>query len=274
MAGIIGTELLSEVQARCDDPENAAPDADWQAEARIAADFGLLVLLGSDRDRTVTRTPFGDAWVATVDFSAARAGGRPPIPGPGRYDVDFFPLTKRPTFPIFALTGPTVASIRQGGWNLERGFGQPDPNPVTQVEMRSILRDGTIVSVQTETGERWALPALRVSEPGSHRAITDQLLAAMATRSAPWQVRPLGQDDLRPDAHVDAGAESHIWDQDASGPGGSGWLSGQPAVGRVERSGVRCAAGGKMRRPVCRVCRVWRSAWLLHCRRHPVSALR
>ena len=167
VSGVVGTESLSGVQARCDDPSDPAPDADWQAEARIAADFGLLVLTGTGIDHIVTRTPFGDAWAARVGSSesVARADGRWPLPGPGKYEVDFFPLTKPPTFPIFALTGPNIAAVRQGGWNLELGFGQPSPNAVTQVEMRSTLRDGTTVSVQTATGERWSLPALHVSDP-------------------------------------------------------------------------------------------------------------
>ena len=196
VAGVVGTELLSEVQARCDNVSDPAPYADWLAEARIAADFGLLVLKRTSSDPVVTRTAFGDAWAAAVDSSESvgRADGRWPLPGPGKYDVDFFPMTKRPAFPIFAMTGPTVAAVRQGGWNLDLGFGRPSPNPVTQVEMRSTLRDGTTVSVQTETGERWALPALRVSDLSSHRAITEQLLLAMNDRSAPWQVRPVQVD--------------------------------------------------------------------------------
>lgn len=211
VSGTTGTELLSEVQARCDDPVGKAPDADWQTEARIAADFGLLVLAGTGSDMTVARTPFGDAWAATVDPSKplARVEDRWPLPGPGKFDVDFFPLTKRPTFPVFAVTGPAVASIRQSGWNLDLGFGQPGPNPVTDVEMRSTLHDGTAVSVQTATGERWALPALRLSDVSSYRSIAEQLLAAMADRSAPWQVRPLDVDGTRHeilvlDLHSDA----------------------------------------------------------------------
>ena len=197
--GTIGTELLSAVQMRCDDPQDPAPNADWQTEALIAADYGLLVLTGADSDQTVTRTKFGDAWAATLDPTdpLARVKDRWPLPGPGKFEVEYFPLTKRPTFPVFALTGPTVASIRQGGWNLDLGFGQPGPNPVTQVEMRSTLRDGTFVSVQTETGERWALPALRVSDLRRHGVITERLLAAIADRSAPWQVRPVDVDGTR-----------------------------------------------------------------------------
>lgn len=68
--------------------------------------------------------------------------------------------------------------------------------------MRSTLRDGTLVSVQTANGERWALPALRVSDLGRYRAITDRLLAAMADRLAPWQVRPLDVDGLSHDILV------------------------------------------------------------------------
>lgn len=191
VAGVIGTESLSDVQARCDDLSDPAPDADWLAEARIAADFGWLMLTEKGGDQTVTRTPFGDAWAATVASSetAARADGRWPLPGPGKYEVNFFPLTRRPAFPIFAPTGPTVAAVRQGGWNVDLRFGQPGPNPVTQVEMRSTLQDGTTVSVQTESGQPWALPALHVSDLRSHRAITKELLSAMSNRSAPWQVR-------------------------------------------------------------------------------------
>lgn len=198
VSGVIGTELLSDVPVRCDDPQDPAPDTDWQTEARIAADFGLLVLTGAGNDQTVTRTQFGDAWAATLDPAdpLARVEDRWPLPGPGKFEVEFFPLT-RPTFPVFALTGPTVASIRPGGWNLDLGFGQPGPNPVTQVEMRSTLRDGTFVSVQTATGERWALPALRVSDLSRHGAISERLLTAMADRSAPWQVRPLDVDGTR-----------------------------------------------------------------------------
>lgn len=199
VSGTTGTELLSDVQARCDDPEDPAPDADWQTEARIAADFGLFVLAGTGSDQTVARTQFGDAWAATFDPSdpLARVEDRWPLPGPGKCDVDFFPLTKRPTFSVFALTGPTVASIGQGSWNLDLGFGQPGPNPVTEVEMRSTLRDGTPVSVQTATGDRYALPALCLSDVSSYRSIAERLLAAMADRSAPWQVRPLDVDGTR-----------------------------------------------------------------------------
>ncbi len=196
VSGVIGTELLSEVQARCDDFNDPAPDGDWQTEARIAADFGLLVLTGSGDDCTVTRTPFGDRWAATFDSSdpLATVDERWPLPGPGKFDVEFFPLTKRPTFPIFALTGPTVGSVRQGGWGLDLGFGQQGLNPVTEVEMRSVLIDGTPVSVQTATGERWALPALRLSDPSMYRAIAERLLAAMVDCSAPWQVRTVPID--------------------------------------------------------------------------------
>ncbi len=180
VSGITGTELLSDVQVRGEDPQDPAPDPDWQTEARIAADFGLLVLTGAGNDQTVTRTQFGDAWAATFDPTdpVARVHDRWPLPGPAEFEVEFFPLTERPTFPVFALTGPTVASIRQGGWNLDLGFGEPGPNPVTQVEMRSTLRDGTSVSVQTATGERWGLPALRVSDLSRHVVITERLLAA------------------------------------------------------------------------------------------------
>jgi len=199
VSGIIGTELLSDVQVRCDDRLDPAPDADWQTEARIAADFGLLVLTGDGNEQTVSRTQFGAVWAATLDPTDPLAGvkDRWPLPGPGKFGVEFFPLTKRPTFPVFAFTGPAVASIRQGGWNLDLGFGQPGPNPVTEVEMRSTLRDGTFVSVQTATGKRWALPALRVSDPSRQAAITERLLAAVADRSAPWQVRPLHVDGTR-----------------------------------------------------------------------------
>lgn len=54
VAGVVGTQLLSEMQARCDDVSDPAPDADWPAEARIAADFGLLVLTGTTSDQVVT----------------------------------------------------------------------------------------------------------------------------------------------------------------------------------------------------------------------------
>lgn len=196
VSGVIGTELLSEVQARCDDLNGPAPDSDWQTEARIAADFGLLVLTGAGDDCTITRTPFGGQWAATIDPSdpLARVDHRWPLPGPGKFDVEFFPLTKRPTFPIFALTGPTVGSVRQGGWNLDLGFGQQQLNPVTEVEMRSVLVDGTPVSVQTAAGERWALPALRLSDPSMYRAVAERLLEALADRSAPWQVRHISID--------------------------------------------------------------------------------
>ena len=197
--GTTGTELLSAVQERCDDLEDRAPDADWQAEARTAADCGVLVLAGTGSDQTVTRTQFGDVWVAPFDPSdpLARVEDRWPLPGPGNFEVEFFPLTRRPTFPVFALTGPTVASIRQGVWNLQLGFGQPQKNPVTEVEMRSTLHDGTLVSVQTATGDRYALPALRLSDVSGYRLVAERLLAAIADRSAPWQVRPLDVDGTR-----------------------------------------------------------------------------
>ena len=35
-----------------------------------------------------------------------------------------------------------MSEIRQGGWILEHGFACLDPNPVTDVEMRSVLVDG------------------------------------------------------------------------------------------------------------------------------------
>ena len=40
VSGVIGSESLSDVQARCDDLSYPAPDSDWPAEARIAADLG------------------------------------------------------------------------------------------------------------------------------------------------------------------------------------------------------------------------------------------
>lgn len=201
VSGIIGTQLLSDVQARCDDSQDPAPDADWHTEARIAADLGLIVLTGAGRDMTVTRTHFGDVWAATLDSAnpLARVDHRWPLPGPGKFEVEFFPLVKRPTFPILALSGPAVVAIRQGGWNMHLGFGRPASNPITEVEMRSTLGDGTTVSVQTAVGERWALPALRLADLGDYPAIAQRLLAAMADRSAPWQVRPLDIDGIRHD---------------------------------------------------------------------------
>ncbi len=195
MCGTTATERLSDVQARCDDPQDPSPHADWQTEALIAADLGLLVLTGNDADRTVTRTEFGDAWAATFDPSDlfAKVPDRWPLPGPGKFEVDYFPLTKRPDFSVFALTGPAVASVHQGGWNLVNGFGQPEPNPVSAVEMHSTLDDGTKISVQSADGDISALP-LHLADPSTHHAVIEQLTAATIAKSAPWQIRPLDVD--------------------------------------------------------------------------------
>lgn len=189
--GVIGTERLVDAQARLDDPDDPAPTADWRIEAAIAADFGLLVQAGSGEYQTVTRTVFGDAWAAAFGPGdpSARNEGRWPLPGPGKFEVLFFPLTQQPAFSVFALSGPTVATIRQGGWNRARGFGQPAPNPVTDVEMRSTLHDGTDVSVQSAVGDRVALPALHLSDVKAHRLITERLLTALTDRAAPWRVQ-------------------------------------------------------------------------------------
>ena len=201
--GISGTERLSDARARLDDPADPAPAGDWHTEARIAADWGLLVLAGDGGQLTVSRTEFGDAWAATFDPADpfAKNDGRWPLPGPGKFDVWYYPLIKRPAFSVFALAGPTVVSIRQGGWNLDRGFGQPAPNPVTEVEMRSTRMDGTEVSVQS-AAERTALPALHLSTMKAYRSVIEQLLAALDDRSAPWQVRALDVDGVKCDVLV------------------------------------------------------------------------
>ena len=48
--------------------------------------------------------------------------------------------------------------------------------------MRSALHDGTQVSVQKAAGDRYVLPALRLSDISSYQFVTERLLAAMADR--------------------------------------------------------------------------------------------
>ena len=204
---VMGTsevELLSNVQARCDDPQDPAPDADWQTEARVAADYGLLVLAGAGAEQSVARTKFGDTWAESFGCSdpLSGAGAAWPLPGPGKFDVHFFPLPARPPFPLFALTGPAVDAVRQGGWNLERGLGKAGLNPITQVEMRSTLHNGTWVTVLAETGDRVWISGLRLAENSRYEQISKRLLAAIADRATPWEVRALDVDGERRDILV------------------------------------------------------------------------
>lgn len=112
------------------------------------------------------------------------------LPGPGRFDVEFYPLTHRPAFPVLALTGPDVATTRQGGWNQEHGFTRPQPNPVIEVEMRSTLHDGAAVSVKSSSNTEWVpLSALHLSNPTNFMSVADRLRSALAAETAPWQTK-------------------------------------------------------------------------------------
>lgn len=189
-------EPLFDVVARLDGPDGLPNRFDLATqEARVAASFGVLTIAGTGHQQTVTRTAYGDAWSAGRDAAGRRTDGSRtwPRPGRGRFDILFHPLTQRPSFPVFALTGPVVTAIRQGGWNLERGFGESPPNPVSEVEMRGTLIDGTEVSVQSASG-RSALPAVRLSDPEAYLPVQEQLMAAMIHCSAPWQIRSVDVD--------------------------------------------------------------------------------
>lgn len=116
--------------------------------------------------------------------------------------MQFFPLPTRPTFPVFTLTGAGLDAVRQGGWKLERGLGTGGPNPVTQVEVRSTLHDGTWVTVVAETGDREWIHGLRLAANSRYELIFTRLLAAIGDRAAPWELRALEVDGERRDILV------------------------------------------------------------------------
>jgi len=205
---VTGTQRLADVRARIDDADDPVPEDEWQAEVRMAVNFGLVTVSGpgSGDDRTARRTPFGDAWAA-LDRSAKRRGPWC-LPGPGRFEVLFYPVPRRPEFPVFAATGPAVEATRQGCWNLVGGNTGAEPNPMTEVEMVSARRDGGTFSVWSTVDDPM-LSALHLAKHDDARAVLDRVESALAERAAPWRVTPLTVDgtprealvlDLRSDA--------------------------------------------------------------------------
>lgn len=192
VTAVTDPERLCDAVARLPGPTSRRPSSKWETVVRQAKVFGLLDLDGDGQDPILRRTAFGDAWAAdraTHGVGDDERGPRP-LPGPGLFDVEFYPLTQRPAFPVFALTGPDVATTRQGGWNQEHGFIRPRPNPVIEVEMRSTLHNGTAVSVQSSANTEWVpLSALHLSNPTDFMSIADRLRSALATTTAPWQTR-------------------------------------------------------------------------------------
>ena len=192
-----GPERLSRVAARLGDCDSEADPsaAGWASAVAIAEAWGLLTVSGPGDDPTLTRTVFGDAWAAQHDLS-----GRPLQedqawpPGPGRFALLSYPLTRRPLFPVLALTGPAVSEIRQGIWNVEYGFGRWVPNPVTDVEMHSSLLDGTGVTVQSAGRERFGFPALKLSDLAVYPEAAELLTTALNAGAEPWQIRPIEVD--------------------------------------------------------------------------------
>lgn len=68
--------------------------------------------------------------------------------------------------------------------------------------MRSILHDGTWVTVLAETGVRTWIPGLRLADNNSYGSTTERLLVAIADQVPPWQVRPLDVDGEQHDILV------------------------------------------------------------------------
>lgn len=197
VAAVTASERLSDIVARLPGPTRRRPGSEWEIVVRQAQVFGLLDVDDDEQDPTLRRTAFGDAWAA--DRATRCLGdddhGSQPLPGPGRFDVEFYPLTQRPAFPVIALAGPDVATTRLGGWNLENGFTARQPNPVIEVEVRSTLHDGTAVSVQSSPNTQWVpLSALQLSNPTDFMSIADRLRSALAATTAPWQTRTADLD--------------------------------------------------------------------------------
>ena len=190
---VTGAERLADVRARIDDADDPVPEDEWQADVRMAVNVGLVTVsgAGSGDDRTVSRTPFGDAWAA-LDRSTKRQGPWC-LPGPGQYDVLFYPVPKRPEFPVFAAAGPGVDVSRQGGWNLAHGLSGPEPNPMIEVEMVSERRGGGTFSVWSSTGGPM-LSALNLAKHDDARAVLDRVESALTERSAPWRLTQVTVD--------------------------------------------------------------------------------
>ena len=194
-----GVERLADLRARVDDADDPAPADEWELEVRTAENFGLVTISGSGDDRMVSRTAFGDAWAA-LDPSAKRRGPWS-LPGPGRFEVLFYPVPKRPEFPVFAAAGPGVDVTRQGCWNLIGGNTGTEPNPMNQVEMVSARRDGGTFSVWSTVDDPM-LSALHLSQHDDVRAVLDRLESALAERSAPWRVTQVTVDGAPREALV------------------------------------------------------------------------
>ncbi len=169
----------------------------------MAEAWGLLTVSGPEDDPTLTRTVFGDAWAAQHDRSGRPLHENQAWPaGPGRFALSFYPLTRRPLFPVLTLTGPAVSEIRQGSWGLKYGFGQSGPNPVADVEMRSFLLDGTGVTVQSSGLERFGFSVLRLSDASVYPVAAQLLTTALKAGAEPWQVRPIEVDGTVAEAFV------------------------------------------------------------------------
>mgnify|MGYP006873465391 CR=1 FL=1 len=194
-----GSQPLAGLRARIDDPSNPVPEDEWRAEVRTAETFGLVTVTGTGDQATIARTTFGDAWAA-LDRSSDRQGSWC-LPGPGRFDVLFYPVPKRPDFPVFAATGPALGAVRQGSWNLVRGNTGAEPNPIGEVEMVSERQDGGPISVWSGVGDPM-LSGLHPAHLGHGGAVLDRLASALAERAAPWLARPMLVDGEHREALV------------------------------------------------------------------------
>lgn len=192
-----GTRRLADVRALVDG--DLATEDEWQAGLRMAINFGLVTVTGTGGDQVVTRTEFGEAWAARDRASNERR--RWCLRGPGRFDVMFYPVTRRPEFAVFAATGPMVDTVRQGGWNLVGGFSGPEPNPVREVEMISVREDGTAVSVWSRLDDP-VLSGLHLADPRDFPTIEERLTTALAIRSAPWRAWAVQVDGAEREALV------------------------------------------------------------------------
>lgn len=180
-------ERRSDLIARLRLPADRALLSDWESKVREAEACGLVNATSNESDVWLRRTAFGEVWISQLNSNEW------PLPGPGAFELWFYPLTQRPTFPVFAFTGAAVAVTRQGGWNMKHGFGRAQPNPVTSVDMLSTLTDGTEVYVETLKDDWYALTALRLTDLDRKDfwSINDQLMTALAAAAPPWRARSI-----------------------------------------------------------------------------------
>lgn len=184
-------QRLADVVERLRRPADRAQLSDWESNARLAEVYSLLRTTSEGGDLWLRRTAFGDLWTSRLGSDDSW-----PMPGPGAFELMFYPLTQRPTFPVFALTGAAVAVTRQGVWSMKHGFGRAQPNPVNWVAMLSTLTDGTEVYVQSLKDDWYALTALNMTDHDrkDFLSINDQLMAALAVAAPPWQARTIDVD--------------------------------------------------------------------------------